>query len=141
MKLKVLKLHPNATLPTKTNSDDLGYDLYSLESFVVASSSGTIKVRTGIAVSFPEGWGGIVKDRSSMAGNDLVVSGGVIDGGYIGEIIVLMRTIVPNQCYYLAKGQKIAQLVPIQVTNFEIEEVDRLLETVRGDKGFGSSGA
>jgi dUTP pyrophosphatase len=138
--MKILKLHPEAKLPSKANEGDLGYDLYSLENVTMAFGNRIpYEIRTGIAIQFEPGFGGIIKERSSMAANGFEVCAGVIDNGYIGEIIVLAR------CFYgtlfIGKGQKIAQLIPQAVVNLEIEEVGSLLHTVRGDKGFGSSGA
>ena len=65
--LKVKLLHPNAKLPTVAHpGDDLGYDLYAIED-VTLDPGKPIKVRTGIAVEGPPGYGFILGDRSSMA--------------------------------------------------------------------------
>ena len=136
--MKILKLNPEAKIPTKANPGDLGYDLYANESLSV--HPGVNVIHTGIAIAFDEGWGGVIKDRSSMALRGTSVVGGVIDNGYRGEIIVLLRGYGEGSLY-IGKGQKIAQLIPVQVANFEIEEVEHLFETIRGGKGFGSSGA
>lgn len=135
--MKVKRLTETAKLPTKANPGDLGYDLYANESLSV--HPGVNSIHTGIAIAFDEGWGGIIKDRSSMALRGTSVVGGVIDNGYRGEIIVLLRGYGEGSLY-IGKGQKIAQLIPVQVANFEIEKVDHLFETIRGGKGFGSSG-
>lgn len=138
MNLLIKKLDESAIIPTKAHSTDLGYDLYALETIIVGDNVPTL-VRTGIGVKFPEGWGGFIKDRSSMATKlNLQTVAGVIDEDYTGEIKVALLT---NQgTVVIEKGQKIAQLVPIPVTNWDIIEVENLPETVRGEKGFGSSG-
>lgn len=145
-KLKIKKITETGKIPTKAYPTDLGYDLYADETVEIYFMQ-TVKIRTGIAVGFPEGWGGFIKDRSSMASKNLVTTGGVIDNSYIGELSVIMTytDIDPRNDadeynkVTIKKGDKIAQLVPIPVTNFEIEEVSELEPTDRGEKGFGSS--
>lgn len=134
--LKVKKLHDEALMPTRAHQTDLGYDLYALEDTAGDAAGKPIKVRTGIAVSFPEGWGGILKDRSSMASQGITTSGGVIDAGYTGEICIMLSS---NHFLSIKKHQKIAQLVPTQVVNWNVVEVDELPIKDRGSKGFGSS--
>lgn len=145
--LKIKKVHPDAKLPTKAHSTDLGYDLYANQDIEIWHGS-TVKISTGIAVGFPKGWGGFIKDRSSMASKQLITSGGVIDEDYTGELSIIM-TYTDDESFnedddqniiYIKKGDKIAQLVPIPTTNWSIEEVDSLEITNRGEKGFGSSG-
>lgn len=147
MKLKIKKLTDSAIIPTKAHKTDLGYDLYADETVTIQSPE-VVKIKTGIVIGFPEGWGGFIKDRSSMASKGFIVSGGVIDNAYIGEISVLISYQNPNKSdktcpsskYIIHEGDKIAQLVLIPATDFPIEEVDDLGETDRGEKGFGSSG-
>lgn len=136
-KLKVKKLTETAKLPTKAHPTDLGYDLYADETVLINKQFPT-KIKTGIAVGFPSGWGGFIKDRSSMASKGFSVIGGVIDQAYIGELSVVMTH--TNGNVYINKGDKIAQLVPIPLTNWPIFEVENLEPTDRGEKGFGSSG-
>ena len=67
----------------------LGYDLYAMEDVTIAPGQ-KMSVRTGISFQFPPNWGGIVKDRSSMATKTtLETIGGVIDNGYTGELFVV----------------------------------------------------
>ena len=148
--LQVKKLTETAKIPTKAYPTDLGYDLYADETVDIWYMQ-TVKIKTGIAIGFPEGWGGFIKDRSSMASKCLVITGGVIDQSYIGELSIIMtytdvdpksETDEYNDEYNMItikKGDKIAQLVPIPVTNFSIVEVTTLDPTDRGEKGFGSS--
>ncbi len=142
--MKVIKYHPDAKLPTKAHSGDLGYDLYALEDGYVLPGC-MIKVRTGIGVEFPYPFGGLILDRSSMASKQLAVTGGVIDNGYTGEISVLLNNLIdgdsPRNAYTIKAGDKIAQLVPIHATNWPIEwHEGEVTQTTRGGKGFGSSG-
>jgi dUTP pyrophosphatase len=137
-KLKVKKLTETAKLPTKAHPTDLGYDLYADETVSIDGNS-AIKIKTGIAVGFPESWGGFIKDRSSMASKGFAVIGGVIDQAYIGELSIVIT--YKRGVTTIQKGDKIAQLVPIPLTNWPIVEVENLQPTDRGEKGFGSSGS
>lgn len=137
--MKVKRLTATAKLLTKANLGDLGFDLYADESHILKAGH-LVRVHTGIAIEFPDGLGGIVKDRSSMAAKGLVISGGVIDSGYRGEIIVLLRNVNQDGTFYVTPNEKIAQLVLIPIADIGIEEVLEIDETDRGVKGFGSSG-
>jgi dUTP pyrophosphatase len=144
--LNIKRLTETAKIPTKAYPTDLGYDLYADETVEIWYME-TVKIKTGIAVGFPEGWGGFIMDRSSMASKCLVVSGGVIDQSYIGELSIIMTytsldPVNKDDVYNkvtINKGDKIAQLVPIPVTNFSIVEVSDLESSERGERGFGSS--
>jgi len=138
--MKVKKLHEDAILPTKAHKGDLGYDLYSVGPVQIGPGA-TMTVKTGVAIQFPEGYGGLVKDRSSVSTKlKLFTVAGVIDNGYTGEIHVAIHN-ASGFMQAIGPGQKIAQIVLIPVTNFHIEEVDDI-ETAdgRGQDGFGSTG-
>ena len=137
--LKIKKLTPDAQIPTKAHPGDLGFDLYASESEVLNPDEVTL-VPCGIAVQFPNGFGGIIKDRSSMALRGILTCGGVIDNGYRGPIGVLMRSVWEHGVI-VSKGQKIAQIVLVSTSDsFSIEEVFEVDENVRGSRGFGSTG-
>lgn len=140
---KVKRLTDTAILPTRAYEGDLGYDLYADEDMVLKPLE-SVKIKTGIAVQFPEGWGGFIKDRSSMASKRIITSGGVIDSGFMGPLSVILTDITANdgrRVYIIKKGDKIAQLVPIPVSDWLVAEVDDFDNTTeRNVKGFGSSG-
>jgi dUTP pyrophosphatase len=162
--LRVKLLHPEAQAPTVTYAgSDLGFDLFSLEDTVLPPGV-PVKVRTGIAVEGPPGWGFVLGDRSSMAAKGVTYAGGRIDAGYRGEILVcLINVNQPEQSVQLTKnsaglvtdvtlvrtdvsvhirkGDKIAQMSPFEAkTSHEIQVVEELAASDRGAKGFGSSG-
>lgn len=140
---KIKRLTNTAILPTRAYEGDLGYDLYADEDMVLKPLE-SVKIKTGIAVQFPEGWGGFIKDRSSMASKRIITSGGVIDSGFMGPLSVILTDITANdgsRVYIIKKGDKIAQLVPIPVSDWLVTEVDDFDNTTeRNVKGFGSSG-
>ena len=81
----------------------------------------------------------LVRDRSSMAARGLATTGGVIDAGYRGEILVVM-TNLGDAAVELKAGEKIAQMVPVPVLTGAVEEVEELEDSGRAAKGFGSTG-
>jgi dUTP pyrophosphatase len=142
--LRVKLLEAGARLPVVAHpGEDLGYDLFALESIVLESRA-TVRVRTGIAVEARhpetgESLGLLVRDRSSMAARGIATTGGVIDAGYRGEILVLM-TNLGDTAVELKAGEKIAQMIPVPVLTGPVQEVKTLEGSARAAKGFGSSG-
>ena len=139
--MKIKRLYSDAKIPTKAHEGDLGYDLYSLNHVNIFSHTTRI-IRTGIAIEFPKHFGGIIKDKSSIATNlNLFTVAGVIDSGYIGEILVVMYNAGMGK-QTIAAGSKIAQLLLVPVVSVaSIEIVDELQSwDYRGAGGFGSTG-
>jgi dUTP pyrophosphatase len=142
--LRVKKLAEGARVPMVAHpGEDLGYDVFALEPARLTARQ-TVKLRTGIAVEARNphtgvGLGLLVRDRSSMAVRGLATTGGVIDAGYRGEILILM-TNLGNDVVEIAAGEKIAQMIPVPVLTGTVEEVESLEDSARAEKGFGSSG-
>jgi dUTP pyrophosphatase len=142
--LRVKRLEAGARVPEVAHpGEDLGYDLFALEG-VALEAGATAKVRTGIAVEARDpktgaALGLLVRDRSSMAARGIATTGGVIDAGYRGEILVLM-TNLGAAAVELKAGEKIAQMIPVPVLTGLVQEVESLEDSARAAKGFGSSG-
>jgi dUTP pyrophosphatase len=142
--LRVKRLEAGARLPEVAHpGEDLGYDLFALEGVRLGARQ-TLKVRTGIAVEARDPKTGaplglLVRDRSSLAARGIATTGGVIDAGYRGEILVVM-TNLGDAAVELKAGEKIAQMVPVPVLTGPVEEVESLEDSMRAAKGFGSSG-
>jgi dUTP pyrophosphatase len=142
--LRVKLLDPAAQAPVVAHpGEDLGYDLFALESALLAPRA-TVKVRTGIAVEARHPATGVplgllVRDRSSMAAKGVATTAGVIDSGYRGEILILM-TNLGEAPVELRAGEKIAQVIPVPVLTGTVEQVETLEDSARAEKGFGSSG-
>lgn len=152
MDLLVKKLVASATLPTKAFSNDAGFDLYySSDSYELDYSNdvsgreitifpnSTIKFPTGISVGIPNGYFGLIKDRSSLGSKGIHVLGGVIDAQYRGEIMVLLVNL-GKDTYTIHENDKIAQLIILPVPNMVIRELKELPNTLRQSQGFGSTG-
>lgn len=152
--LKVKKLVEHAILPTVAYpGEDLGFDLYAAESATLLFGT-KVNVGTGIAaqvqsIAFMTSWGEqyhkrfglLIRDRGSMAAKGIMVSAGVVDASYTGEIRVFLTMTSGQGIVYIKKGDKIAQMIPIEVmTQFPVVEVEDL-DGNRGTNGFGSSGA
>ena len=140
MPLQVKLLSNHAKLPQKAHAGDLGYDLFANEGAAIFPNE-TKVVKTGIAIQFPAGYGGFIKDRSSVATKKgLFTVAGVIDNGYIGEICIALYN-GTDSLIHVAPDEKIAQLVLIPTVNFEVTKVDDVVSAdQRGEGGFGSTG-
>ena len=142
MTLRVRRLDPRATLPTRAYPGDAGLDLYALEDGVLAPGERG-SIRTGIAVEIPDGEAGLVLPRSGLAarhGIAIVNAPGLIDSGYRGEVRVLLLNTDRSVRFEFGAGARIAQLVLVKVQTPQVEEVEELAVSERGAGGFGSSG-
>ena len=151
--IDIKRLRDDVILPSRGSKEAAGFDLYawSYEKFdypeevdwaVVIPPGGSVKVRTGIAVSLPEGTFGGVYARSGLATKQGLAPAnkvGIIDSDYRGEIMVVLynQSSLPQT---LHKNDRIAQLVIQPYIEATWIETDTLDETERGDGGFGSSG-
>ena len=142
MSLRVVRLDERAILPTRAHPGDAGLDLYALDATELGPGE-RASVRTGIAVEIPAGQAGLVLPRSGLAarhGIALVNAPGLIDSGYRGELRVLLLNTDRQRTFSVAVGDRIAQLVLVEVRTPVPIEVDELDRSERGEGGFGSSG-
>ncbi len=139
--LKVQLLSDTAILPTvATPGEDIGYDLYASEDLEIAPLSLGV-VKTGIAIEFAQPKAGaLIKCRSSMAKINASVEGGVIDAGYRGEVMVMLRNNDPIAKMAIKRGSKVAQMIEHRLLAGRVRKVEQLSKAKRGEKGFGSSG-
>jgi deoxyuridine 5'-triphosphate nucleotidohydrolase len=157
MKLKIKRIN-NGQLPNRAYQYDAGWDCFANESVVLPPlryMSGyadnhtldelrndaipTIKVPLGFAMELPPGYVAILKDRGSLGSKGIHVSAGVCDAAYRGEYLACLtnHTSHPIQ---INKGDKIIQMIILKLPETEIEEVEELGPSERGEQGFGSSG-
>ena len=133
-----IMLDEGAILPTRAHPWDAGLDLYAMESgFVFSDSRHTFD--TGVHVEIPEGYVGLIKSKSGLMVKHGLLTDGTIDCGYTGSIRVCLFNQREDD-FYVQAGDKIAQLVIVPCLLPELELVDKLEETDRGDNGFGSTG-
>ena len=139
MEEEVFTLDPGAILPTRAHDKDAGLDLYAREEQVILPGESAV-FDTGVHAELPPGTFGKLESKSGLNVKYNVVScGGVIDCGYTGSIAVKLYNL-GDRPYMIRAGQKIVQMIIQPYLAPELEVVDRLEETERGEKGFGSSG-
>ena len=138
MKILIKKLKEDAKLPKSHHPGDVGMDLYSMEEYTIAPGERHYFFH-GFALEFPEGYAGIIKDKSSISKAGLHTMGGVFDAGFRGEYNTLLVNL-SNEPYTVEVGDKVAQLVIFPVVLAELEEVNELSDSSRGLGGFGSTG-
>ena len=143
MKINVKKLSESAKLPFRATEGSAGADLYAcLEAPITVQPAQRATVPIGIAIEIPQGYGGFLFPRSSVAckfGVSLPNCVGVIDSDYRGELCVpvINHSAEP---YVINSGDRIAQLVILPVENAVYEYTHDLSDTERGEGGFGSTG-
>ena len=144
-----IMLDEGAILPTRAHETDAGLDLYTPDDVVVVGSSsdvwdevadiGSATIDTGVHVEIPNGYVGFIKSKSGLNVKHGLTAEGVIDCGYTGSIVVKLYNHTSND-YHFKAGDKIAQLVLLPIIPPDLEVVDSLEDTERGDGGFGSTG-
>lgn len=136
--MQIKLLSEKAVAPFKARRTDAGYDLTSVQSVWIDPQQ-MYKVKTDVAVMIPEGYVGLIRDRSGLGSKGISVTAGVVDHGYTGEVVVCL-TNHSSDPYYIKEGDRIAQLVVLPCYCEDIEVVEDLGAAKRGEKGFGSSG-
>lgn len=137
--VKIKRLDTELPLPTYAYVGDAAFDLLSREEVVIEPGERKA-IATGLSLEIPEGFVGLVWDKSGIAiKNGLKTLGGVIDSGYRGEVMIGIIN-VSKVAYTFKKGDKVAQMIIQKTEEVEIVEVPELSSTERGEKGFGSSG-
>lgn len=136
-KIKI-KLDPEAYVPERAHKQDAGLDLFTPYRFILPGND-TMTIDTGVHVEIPEGYVGFLKSKSGLNVRYSITSEGVIDAGYTGSIKVKLYNNNKRDHVFL-EGDKISQLVILPILTPEIELVESLDETERGNNGFGSTG-
>jgi len=134
--------NPDLPLPGRGTEHAAGYDVRSAEDDVTLQPGEIRLVGTGLVMELPEGVECQVRPRSGLAlkhGITLPNSPGTIDPDYRGEVRVIMQNLGPEPVT-LQRGERIAQLVFARFLAPEIEEVEEVSATGRGEGGFGSTG-
>jgi dUTP pyrophosphatase len=138
MKIKV-KLDEGAFAPQSAHEADAGYDIRTPYDFTVYAKGYEV-IDTGVHIAIPKGYVGLLKSKSGLNVRDHLTGEGVIDSGYTGSIAVKLYN---NGIYggkAFKRGDKIIQILFVPIIKPEIELVNELEKTERGDGGFGSTG-
>ena len=146
--VKFIKTHPAAQLPTANNSDagtgDSGYDLVAVEDVSIPwhpRHSGSAVVPVGLTLAYiEEGFWFRIEPRSGLGfKHSLQPHLGVIDNGYRGDLGVKLYNF-GSESYDVKAGDRIAQFVIYPLIRPRCEWAEEIVQSDRGDKGFGSSG-
>lgn len=145
VKLKFKKLNELAQIPKKANVGDAGLDLVATS---VNIYDNFIEYGTGLSLEFPQTHVALLFPRSSISNKNIILTNsvGVVDSGYRGEVKFRFSMRTPNKPFlydqdFYKIGDKIGQLVLMELPTVEIEEATELSESDRATGGFGSSGA
>lgn len=142
LKISIKNLDDSMELPSYAHTGDAGLDLRA--SVATSLRPGERKtIPCGIAIAIPDGYAGLIIPRSGLASKEgitIVNSPGLIDSGYRGEVMAVLLNTDMNKSFQINAGDRIAQLVIIQVPEIRLNEVDVLPKSSRDENGFGSSG-
>lgn len=143
LRVEIRRLRPEAVLPRYMTEFSAGMDLCcALASPVHIAPGERLLVPTGLAMAIPPGYEGQVRPRSGLAlrhGLTLVNSPGTIDADYRGEVAVIVIN-HGGEAVQITPGERIAQLVIAPVRQVEVQLVEELPATDRGQGGFGHTG-
>ena len=137
MKMRIM-LDAGAYAPERAHKTDAGLDIKSPKDTVVPAH-GSRLIGTGVHIELPENTVGMLKSKSGLNVKHGIVSEGVIDEGYNGEIITKLYN-HSEVDYKINAGDKITQLVVIPCLYVEPEIVESIASGERGSAGFGSTG-
>ncbi|WP_311492108.1 dUTP diphosphatase [uncultured Anaerococcus sp.] len=143
MKNYVLKIKTDGQIPSYGTECSAGIDLYcKTNQDIIIKSKETVKIHTGLYVEIPEGYFGAVYPRSSTGVKKhlmLANTVGVIDSDYRGELMIFFYNYGDKE-QVIENGDRLAQLVIQPYLRCEIQKVEELSDSERGEGGFGSTG-
>ncbi len=142
MKIKIINKSKHE-LPAYATQAAAGMDLRAnLDEPIVLKSLERTLVETGLFIELPEGYEAQIRPRSGLAfknGLTVLNSPGTIDADYRGEIKVILVNL-SKEDFTINNGERVAQMVIAKHEQAEWIEVEQLIETARGEGGFGSTG-
>ena len=142
MKIEIIN-KSNHNLPHYETNSSAGMDLKAfLDEPIILNSLERKIIKTGLYISLPKGFEAQVRSRSGLSikhGLCVLNSPGTIDADYRGEIGIILINLSKDS-YTINNGDRIAQLVIASHEQVKWIEVKELSKTVRGVKGFGSTG-
>jgi dUTP pyrophosphatase len=145
MRVNIVQLHPDASIPRYATPGSSCFDFVAIEDVEIAPGS-TKLVRTGLAFEIPAGFELQVRPRSGISLNTpLRVSNspGTVDADFRGEVCLVMTLLVCRGVqfnYFIKKGDRLAQGAICPVVRVEFESTTGISQTQRGSGGFGSTG-
>ena len=142
-KVLIKKLNSNVELPIYKTSGASGMDLMAfIEDPIKIAPNNSYLVPTGLSMAFSEDYEVQIRPRSGLAakkGITVLNTPGTIDSDYRGEIKIILFN-HGKEDFIINNKDRVAQMVLTPVIKMELEEVDNLPDTLRGEGGFGSTG-
>jgi len=143
VKILVKKFDKNIKLPAYKTSGSSGMDLVAyVKNKVIINPGKTAMIPTGIAVAIPRNYEMQIRPRSGLAakkGISVLNTPGTVDSDYRGEIKIILINL-SKKSFVVKSGDRVAQMVLCPVSKGKLQEVKNLPKTVRGKRGFGSTG-
>ena len=143
VKILVKKFDKNIKLPNYKTSGSSGMDLVAyIKNKIIINPGKSAMIPTGIAVAIPNNYEIQIRPRSGLAakkGISVLNTPGTVDADYRGEIKIILINL-GKKSFVIKSGDRVAQMILCPVMKAELKEVNILPKTVRGKKGFGSTG-
>ena len=143
IKILIKRLSKEVLIPKYETSGSSGMDLAAnIKNDINIDPGRTAIIPTGLSMSIPRGFEVQIRPRSGLAAKQKISvlnTPGTIDSDYRGEIKVILINL-GHETFKVEKGLRIAQMVVCPIIQAELEEVEDLTETARGESGFGSTG-
>ena len=143
VKILVKKFYKNIKLPSYKTSGASGMDVMAhINKKIIIYPKNTVTIPTGIALAIPRNYEIQIRPRSGLAakkGISVLNTPGTIDSDYRGEIKIILINLSKKK-FIVKSGDRIAQMVLCPVATGKFKEVKNLPKSVRGKRGFGSTG-
>ena len=143
VKVLIKKLDQEAEIPSYKTKGASGMDLMAfIDQPIKLTPKSSCLVPTGLSVAFSKDYEIQIRPRSGLAAkNNISVlnTPGTIDSDYRGEIKIILFN-HGNKNFIINNKDRVAQMILIPVHKMDLEEVDNLPDTLRGEGGFGSTG-
>lgn len=142
--LKIQRLPHNVNVPEYKTEGAAGMDLCAaISEPVVLKPLERKLIPTGLKIELEHGYEAQIRPRSGLSikhGISLINCVGTIDEDYRGEVCIPIVNL-SNQSYVIQPGERVAQMIIAKYEQAKIEVVTELSDTIRGEGGFGSTGA
>ena len=139
----IKKLNPDVELPIYKTSGASGMDLMAfIEEPIKIPPNSSYLVPTGLSMAFLEDYEVQIRPRSGLAAKNSITvlnTPGTIDSDYRGEIKIILFN-QGKENFIINNKDRVAQMILTPVIKMELEEVENLPDTLRGEGGFGSTG-
>jgi len=144
VKILIKKFNKNVKLPIYKTSGSSGMDIVAyIKKKIEIKPGRTAMIPTGIALAIPKNYEIQIRPRSGLAAKksiSVLNTPGTIDSDYRGEIKVILINL-SKKMFVVKSGDRIAQMILCPVVKGKFKEVNILPKTIRGKRGFGSTGS